>query len=192
MKIIPILYILLVGFGLKLFHFKPEPTKDLPKNKTIQSEKIHWLSFEEAVNLNTLKPKKIYIDVYTNWCVWCKKMDQVDFENPKIIEEMNRDYYPVKLNAETRDSIRFDQHVFKYLTQYRANEFALALLHGQMSYPTTVILDQDKKILSRIPGYMEANQLEEILNYFGQNNHLKYTWNQYQKKLGHDTLEVKK
>jgi len=157
-----------------------------------KEDKIHWLTFQEAIKLNETHPKKIYIDVFTNWCGWCKRMDITSFENAKVIEEMNQDYYAVKLNAETKDSISFDNHNFKFLPQYKANELALALLHGQLAYPTAVILDQDKKIITRIPGYVDGSQLSEILNYFGKNNHLKYTWNQYQKVLGHDTLGLKK
>jgi thioredoxin-related protein len=162
-------------------------------SKKIKSpESIHWISFQEAIKLNAKEPRKIYIDVYTNWCGWCKRMDQTSFEDPKIIQEMSSDYYAVKLNAETKDSITFDKHTFRYMPEYKANELALALLHGQMAYPTTVILDQDEKILSRIPGYLEPNALQEILGYFGKNNHLKFTWNQYEKSLGHDTLARKK
>jgi len=182
------IYFLLIS---ALFIHSDFNTAKPEKSKKNHSEGIHWISFEEAVKLNAKAPRKIYIDVFTNWCGWCKRMDQTSFEDPKIIQEMNTEYYAVKFNAETHDSIAFDKHVFTYLPQYKANELALALLHGEMAYPTTVILDQDTKILSRIPGYLGPDALQEILNYFGKNNHLKLTWNQYLKSLGHDTLSRK-
>lgn len=193
MKIKLVMYSILISIiPLSLLSLPKLPQGNRIKSERIKrTEGIHWHSFQEAIQLNSKEPKKIYIDVFTNWCGWCKKMDQTSFEDPKIIQEMNSDYYAVKLNAETRDSILFRDHSFKYMPQYKSNELAMALLNGQMAFPTTVILDQDEKILSRIPGYLDSNSLIDILGYFGKNNHLKFTWNQYQKSLGHDTLGKK-
>lgn len=176
--IIPLFFISIIFLGWGKVANKLHPSK---------KENIHWLTITEAVELNKIKPKKIYIDVYTNWCGWCKKMDWESFTNLKVIEEMNADYYAVKLNAESRDSINFAKHTFKYLPEYKANEFAVALLAGKMAYPTTIIMDRDQKIITRIPSYLEANQLKEILIYFGKDINLKSTWNQYQKSMGKDT-----
>ncbi len=159
-----------------------------PLGKASIAESIRWLSFEEAIKLNKVNPKKIYIDVYTDWCGWCKRMDQTSFTDAKVIQEMNANYYAVKLNAETKDSILFQNHSFKFLPAYKANELALALLDGKMGFPTTVLMDKNQKIITRIPGYLKGNQLSEILHYFGKDLQLTATWNQYQKSLGHDTL----
>ena len=51
--------------------------------------KIQWMDFEEAVAANKKKPKKMFLDMYTDWCGWCKKMDQSTFINPVIVEYMN-------------------------------------------------------------------------------------------------------
>ena len=37
---------------------------------------LTWISFEQAVELQKKEPRKILIDVYTDWCGWCKKMDK--------------------------------------------------------------------------------------------------------------------
>ena len=41
--------------------------------RTEQPQKIKWMGFEEAVALGEKQPKKLFIDVYTNWCGWCTK-----------------------------------------------------------------------------------------------------------------------
>ncbi len=63
-------------------------------------DQIQWMKFEEAIAANTKQPKMILVDVYTDWCGWCKKMDKETFTNPKVIAHLKQNFYAVKLNAE--------------------------------------------------------------------------------------------
>jgi len=36
-----------------------------------------WMTFEEAIEKSKTEKRKIFIDVYTDWCGWCKVMDKV-------------------------------------------------------------------------------------------------------------------
>jgi thioredoxin-related protein len=94
---------------------------------------IHWMSFEEAVKLNDAKPKRIFIDTYTEWCGWCKKMDAATFKDPAVIKYMNDNFYAVKLDAETKDTIDFHNKQFTYVADYKTNQIAIDLMQGQMS-----------------------------------------------------------
>ena len=136
-------------------------------------------SINEIRQLSAQKPKKLVIDVYTDWCSWCKKMDKSTYQNEGIIQQINEDFYFVKLNAETRDSIFFDNKTFTYKNQYKANELALALLNGQMSYPSTVFLDENLGLLTVVPGYLTPKDLSPILKYFGKDFHLKMKWDEF-------------
>lgn len=55
-----------------------------------ETPKIRWYSIEEAVELNSKSKakdkKKFFIDVYTDWCGWCKKMDANTFTDPVIVK----------------------------------------------------------------------------------------------------------
>lgn len=136
-------------------------------------------SINEIRQLSAQKPKKLVIDVYTDWCTWCKKMDKTTYQNEGIIQQINEDFYFVKLNAETRDSIFFDNKIFTFQNQYKANEFAVALLNGQMSYPSTVFLDEKLGLLTVVPGYLTPKDLSPILKYFGKDFHLKMKWDEF-------------
>ena len=81
------------------FTSNPEPQGEI---------KVKWMSWEEAVQANKKNPKKIFIDVYTDWCGWCKKMDKTTLSNPKIVKELNANFYSVKFDAEQKESINFD------------------------------------------------------------------------------------
>jgi thioredoxin-related protein len=136
-------------------------------------------SMTEIRQLSAQKPKKLVIDVYTDWCSWCKKMDKTTYQNERVIQQLNEDFYFVKLNAETRDSIFFDNKIFTFQKQYKANEFAVALLNGQMSYPSTVFLDEKLALLTVVPGYLTPKDLSPILKYFGKDFHLKMKWDEF-------------
>ena len=68
------------------------------------SQEINWISIEEAEIANKKEPRKVFIDVYTDWCGWCKKMDASTFEDPQIIKYLNENYYCVKLDGEDKNT----------------------------------------------------------------------------------------
>jgi len=40
---------------------------------------VNWMTFEEAEIKYQEEKRKIFVDVYTDWCGWCKKMDANTF-----------------------------------------------------------------------------------------------------------------
>ena len=147
------------------------------------AQKIKWMTFEEAVKLNETAPKKIFIDVFTDWCGWCKRMDQTTFLDKDVVAYMNENYYAVKFDAETSDTIVFGGYTF--INEGGVNgrrgthQLAAALLQGRMSYPSYVFMNEKNQLLTVAPGYMEAKDFLPVLMYFGTNSYLKQTFKDY-------------
>jgi len=119
-------------------------------------EKIEWMKFEDAVAANLENPKMLIVDVYTDWCGWCKKMDALTFQDPKVIEYINDQFYAVKLNAEDVNRT-FDFMGKKY------SEAEMAAVMRVQSYPNFVIIDPTLKNITQLPGYREPDQFLEGL-----------------------------
>lgn len=144
-------------------------------------KRIKWLTIQEAYALTQKTPKKFVVDVYTDWCGWCKVMDRETFSKPAIVDYVNENYYAVKLNAEQTDDIKLGKQTFKYVSggSRGVHELAAALMKNQMSYPTTVFLDEKFQLIQPIPGYLEPRMFHQVITYFGQNYHQKESFDQY-------------
>ena len=153
--------------------------------------KINWLTIEEAYAKQKITPKKVLIDVYTSWCGWCKVMDKETFTNAEVINYVNQNYYAVKLDAESKKSIKLGTSVYKFDEENRSNEVAIALLQGKMSYPSIVYLDESFNMIQPVPGYMNAKDFHQIITYFGGNFHKKEQFENY-KGITYSKLFAKK
>ena len=149
------------------------------------AQEITWLSIEEAIKLNKKKPKIILIDIYTDWCGWCKKLDKVTYKNPEIIKLINKNFYAVKLDGEEKKDITFKDYTFKFKQEgnTKYNEFAAAIMNGKLSYPTTIIMGKDANILDRIPGYLEPKLMEKILSFFKNDIYKSTKWQDFDKNF---------
>ncbi len=171
-----ILCVLFLGYCLindKKSEFKIE--------KELNNGSIQWVSLDEASKIAEKSGKKIMVDIYTNWCGWCKIMDQKTFTNPEVIKQINENYVAVKLNAESKDSLVYKGIKFGFNPEKRANQLAYLLLNGKMSYPTTVILNEKSEILTPIAGFIEPQVMVKVLKYYGENHHLKMNWEDFEK-----------
>ncbi len=148
----------------------------------IAQEEIRWIDFQAAVQATQISPKKIYIDFYTDWCGWCKKMDASTFTDSTIIDYMNKNYYCVKFNAESHDTYTYQGKTYTYKPESRANELAVFLLNGKLQYPTTVFLNERANLIQPLPGYQTPEILIIILKYFATDAFTRISWEDYQKK----------
>ncbi|MFC4262111.1 thioredoxin family protein [Ferruginibacter yonginensis] len=152
-------------------------------NKPANKETIRWLSFDELQSAYQQQPKPIMVDIYTEWCGWCKEMDRTTYKNEKLVTYINEKYYAVKFNAETRAAISFNNKTFQYNAQYRTNELAIYLTGGQLSYPTTVFLSGINGQPAPLPGYLKPKQIEAPIKFFGEKANEKETFIAFNKKF---------
>ncbi len=138
---------------------------------------IQWLSFEEAVEKMKTEPKKMFIDVYTTWCGPCKMMDRNTFKDKEVIEYMNKNYYSVKLDAESTETIQFNGRDFEFVPSGRKgyHQLAYAILQGKLSFPSLVFVDNIGEVIELAliaPGYHPPEDFKPLIHFVGEDAHL--------------------
>lgn len=150
-----------------------------------EKPKIKWLTIQEAAEKMKTQKKKVFVDVYTDWCGWCKRMDSSTFADKKVVKYLNENYYAIKFDAEQREDITWNGKLYKFkeVGQRGYHELAAEWLGGRLSYPTTVYIDEEMALIQAIPGFQDAAKLEMILTYFGSDNHKKTPWETWEKNF---------
>lgn len=159
------------------FVLKPQPQPE--------SGGIKWMTWKEAQEAEKKEHRKIFVDVYTGWCGWCKRMDASTFTNPVIVKYVNDNFYAVKFDAETKEEINFKGKSYKFVSEGMQgyNELAAEILNNQMSYPTSVYLDENLDEIFPVPGYQESKLFESVLNYVASNSYKSIKFEDYQKSF---------
>ncbi|MFN4144856.1 MAG: thioredoxin family protein [Runella sp.] len=154
-----LIFAVILTVGLVAFH-NPSPPKE--------EAKIQWVSLQEAYKLNQKQPRKVFVDMYTDWCGWCKVMDKNTFKNEEVISLANKKFYAVKYNPEKDADVLFGNVSFR------------GMMNGKVTgYPTTVLLDEKMNLIQPIAGYLEPRVFHQILAYFGDNHYQKEPFEQF-------------
>lgn len=150
-----------------------------------QKAEVEWLSFEQAIVLHEKTPKKILVDVYTTWCYYCKVMDKKTYSNTKVASYINTHFYPVKFNAEQKEDLTYKGVTYKYISKGRRgyHEFAVMLLEGKLSYPTTVFFDEKTQVITRLPGYLNVKSFSPILIFLADGLYETESWDDFIKNF---------
>ena len=123
-------------------------------------------SFNEALTMAKKQDKKLILDIYTDWCGWCKKMDADVYGKSDIKDLVEDDFIFYKLNAEGDEKITYMGK------QYSAAE--LAALFEVTGYPTTVFIEPNGKVIeykyndqkmNNLPGYYKAPEFKKVLEF---------------------------
>lgn len=147
------------------------------------SEQIKWMTAEEITAAWAIEPRPILVDLYTDWCGWCKRMDKVTYADSRVASYINRKYYAMKYNAESKQSVQFNNRKFSFVPSYRANEFAVYLTGGKLQYPTTVFLSSPSAAPAPLAGYLVPKDIEGPLKFFGEKNESKMSYPDFMKTL---------
>lgn len=149
MKTIPLLS-LVVLFAIFPMNFHAQL-------KEVQAEKIEELEKND--------PKTILIFLYTDWCSYCKQMENTTLKDKTVEQTLNKNFYFLPMNAEEKNTIDFWGHAYPYVPRGSSvgnNELALTL-NKSGNYPFLCILNPKKEIVFEHVGFLSKKELLMIL-----------------------------
>lgn len=100
-----------------------------------------YQDLEKAKEEARVEGRYILVDVYADWCGWCKKMDKTTFHDAKVAEFVNENMIALKINS--------DKGIGREIAQK----------YGVTGLPTIIYLDYRGNIVAKKPGYKTASQL---------------------------------
>lgn len=132
------------------------------------AQQIQWMSLEEAIAAQKITPKKIFMDVYTDWCGPCKLLDKKTFQNPDVSKYISEHYYAVKFNAEGQEEINFFNQTYTNpsydpIRKGRNGTHQFTQYLGVKGYPTMVFFSENGVPIMPVVGYLKPQQLELYL-----------------------------
>lgn len=163
--------IFIVVFAIALLSSFKQPKK----------QKVNWITLTELKDAYAKQSKPIIIDVYTSWCGWCRVMEKETYSQETVASYINENYYAVKFNAETKDSVEFNGKKYGYNPAYNANELAVYLLEGRMGYPATILLTNTNAQPAPLPGFLKPSELEPPLRFIGDGVYKSREFPEYMK-----------
>jgi len=131
-------------------------------------ERINWIDFAQLDSLLTVSPRETLLFIHTDWCSYCRKMEQEVFTNKELVQVINSRYYAVKLDAESVQEIAFDQSIWKPSSRKKKtgqyHPLALQLLQGRnMVFPSILHLDNEFRLKSIQQKYLNSKELAIFL-----------------------------
>ncbi len=170
-------------------------------NETAQADSIVWLNIadvnkvvEKNIKKDKVKVDKlIIVDFYTDWCGWCKRLDNETYKDAEVAALMNKYFYPVKFDAEQRDSVQFagKQYRFKSSGSRGTNEFALEMASrpgGRIGYPTITIISAMGEKITVEAGFKNAEKMKVFLIYYGEGHYKTKDYVTFEKEYNQKQL----
>jgi len=121
---------------------------------------FQWRSWDDGLREASASKRPVLVDVYTDWCGWCKRMDRDVYSRDDVREYLARNFVTVKLNAESQMQGTYEGRVQSSST--------IARRFGVRGYPTSVFLRPGGEHLVNVGGYVAPERFLLVLRYIGE------------------------
>jgi thioredoxin-related protein len=120
---------------------------------------VAWHDWNEGLAAASGSQRPVIVDVYTDWCGWCKRMDRDVYGRSDVSGYLNDHFVMVRLNAESSERVKYEQREITART--------LAAGFQVTGYPTTIFLRANGEHLVNVPGYLAPDKFMKLVRYIG-------------------------
>ncbi len=142
---------------------------------TPASTPIRWHSLGSGLDEAKRARRPVLVDVVTDWCGWCKRMEKTTYTAAPVREYVGRTFVAIKLDAEDDEArARYDGRI--HTTREFADRFRIT------GYPTTLFLGQDGRLITMVPGYVKPERFMTVLRYIGDGHYRNQSFEAYSRE----------
>jgi len=121
------------------------------------SAQVDWKNFDDGLRDAASHRKYSFIDVYTDWCTYCKMLDKTTLKADPVVNELGKHFVSIKFNAESEEQVLWKGK--------KVTKRDLAAQWGVEGFPTLLFLNPKGEIIGSFPSYAEADLFVKLLTY---------------------------
>lgn len=119
-----------------------------------------WRAWTPGMEEASRAKKLVLVDVYTDWCGWCKRMDRDVYSRADVRDYLAKNFVTIRLDAESGQTAPYQGK--KYSERSLASAFRVS------GYPTILFLRSGGDHMVSVPGYVEPQRFLKILRYVAE------------------------
>jgi thioredoxin-related protein len=129
---------------------------------------LHTVSFAELDSLQKVEQRNVVVFIHTDWCKYCLQMKSTTFRNDSVVNVLNKLFYVIDLNAESKKVITYGGYEFKFKptgSNTGIHELAeqLGMINGKLDFPTVSVLNAKNEIVFQNGGFLQTDELLAVL-----------------------------
>ncbi len=132
---------------------------------------IKWITFDEGLSLAKSQNKFLLVDFFTDWCKWCKVMDEKTYADADVQKTISRNFIMARVNPEKPGTVHFMGQ------EYQNSQFAQAA--GVTGYPSTGIFSPDGNFITLVTGYLDIPKFNSLVKYLKEGHYKKLAFEDY-------------
>lgn len=116
-----------------------------------------FVTYDAAIAKAKAENKFVFVDIYTDWCTWCQRLDKDVYSNATVQQAFAKNFAITKINAESAT-----EHTFQGATK---TEEQIATSWNVTGFPTLVFLDTTEKPVFAYIGYLPPDKFLKLLDF---------------------------
>ena len=117
-----------------------------PEKGKSSARKLEWLAFDAAAEKAAKQNKHMIVDIYTNWCGWCRVMERETYGNAEVATYLTENFVLAKVNGESPSKLHWNGE------ELSERQFARKV--GVSGYPATYFMKPNSELLGGVPGFI--------------------------------------
>ncbi len=136
-----------------------------------KAQNLKWHKFDDGLALAKKQNKYLLVDFYTDWCKWCKVMDERTYSDKDVQKTLNKYFVTVRLNPEKDGKVHYKGK------EYTNREFTQAA--SVRGYPSTGLFNSKGEFITLITGYIDIPKFHDMVEYLNKGLYTKLRFEDY-------------